>query len=121
MKPGWAPAAAPGLDAWACWVGVTERSTGLVVGAVWVGGGAWLVLLPRLPLLLPPPTRASAMAGTRRTIAATAASQRLVFIFPIPLLPIMDGADNVCWQRAPFKIDFADHMRKLGRVFDTAS
>jgi hypothetical protein len=56
-----------------------------------------------------------------RTIAAIAASQRLVLILLAPLLPISLGADNVCWLGAPFKIDFADHVRKLGEVFGAAS
>ena len=83
-KPPGAAAGVAAGRACACWVGVAERSTGLAAGAVWVGAGAWSVLLPRLPLLVPPPTRASAMAGTRRTIAAIAASKRLVLIFNHP-------------------------------------
>jgi hypothetical protein len=61
------------------------------------------------------------MAGTMRTIAATAASQRLVLILVAPLLPISLGVDNVCWLGAPFKIDFADHVRKMDEAFGAAS
>ena len=58
--------------------GVMVRSIGAaVVGAVRVGGGAVKVLEPRLPDDVPPPRRASAMAGaTSRAMAAEAASKR---------------------------------------------
>ena len=57
--------------------GVVLRSTGLEVGAVWVGAGAWSVLLPRLPVLEPPPTRASATTGKAMIATAAMASKRL--------------------------------------------
>jgi hypothetical protein len=46
-------------------------------GAVFVDGGAENVMLPRLPMELPPPSLASAMAGaSNRAVAATAANRR---------------------------------------------
>jgi NADPH:quinone reductase-like Zn-dependent oxidoreductase len=66
--------------------GVALRSTGVAPGAVWVGGGAWYVLVPRLPELVPAPARASASDGATMITAATTASQRIFFINRAPLL-----------------------------------
>jgi hypothetical protein len=75
-------AAMLGFGAGCC--GVVLRSTGFAVGAVWVGGGAWLVLLPRLPELEPAPARASANDGAMTITAAITASQRIVFTIEHP-------------------------------------
>src|SRR5688500_13443294 len=86
MKPpGAACVGAPvdGFCAGCC--GVVLRSTGLALGAVWVGGGAWSVWVPRLPELEPAPARASANVGAMMIAAAIAASQRIFFIFEIPV------------------------------------
>jgi hypothetical protein len=58
--------------------GVKVRSIGAaMLGAVRVVGGAENVMLPRLPMELPLPMRASAMAGaSRSTTAAAIASKR---------------------------------------------
>ena len=55
-----------------------ERCIGAAVpGAVRVDGGGENVKPPRLPIELPPPSRASATAGARaREAAATAARRR---------------------------------------------
>ena len=71
----WAAVAGFGADC----VGVVLRSTGFALGAVWVGAGAWPVLLPRLPELVPAPARASANEGATMITAATTASQRIFF------------------------------------------
>ena len=64
--------------------GVVLRSTGFAVGAVWVGAGAWSVLLPRLPALEPAPARASANEGATMITAAITASQRMSFTIEHP-------------------------------------
>jgi hypothetical protein len=73
----------------ACCCGVVLRSTGFAVGAVWVGGGAWSVWLPRLPELEPAPARASANEGATTMTAAITASQRIFFAIEHP-----------CWTQA---------------------
>src|SRR6185436_20881903 len=74
-----APAAGCALCAAALFPGwVMDFSIGAAVfGAVLVVGGAWNVFAPRLPALLPLPTRASARSASRaRDAAATMESQQ---------------------------------------------
>src|SRR5258708_32291859 len=65
----WAAVAGLGADC----VGVALRSMGFALGAVWVGAGAWPVLLPRLPELGPAPARASATECATLISAASTA------------------------------------------------
>jgi hypothetical protein len=62
-----APCAALGAPGW-----VIERSIGAALGAVFVEGAELKVRLPRLPALLPPPTRASAKSTMSTDVAASA-------------------------------------------------
>src|SRR5258708_6819445 len=84
-------------------VGVALRSIGAAVGAVLVGAGAAPVLEPRLPLLVPPPTRASAMTGIIKMTAARAASQRDIFMISATLSLDIANADNGRWISGHFK------------------
>jgi hypothetical protein len=74
----WAYPGAPKPGAGAGEFGVMVRSIGDArLGAVRVIGGAENVMLPRLPIELPPPRRASAMAGaSSRAATATTARKR---------------------------------------------
>ena len=104
MKPGLAPAAAApaGLADGLCCCGVALRSTGLEVGAVWVGAGAWPDLLPRLP---PLPARASAgdgaSEGAAMIRAARIASQRNLVIRTSLLNRVHPGLFCTRYVRAP--------------------
>src|SRR5215831_19633052 len=60
-----------GLPKFGC---VVERSMDDVDGMVDVGGGAEYVRVPRLPRLVPLPTRASALEATKPVVAATIAT-----------------------------------------------
>jgi hypothetical protein len=58
-------------------LGVSVRSIGAaVMGAVRVVGGAEFVMLPRLPMELPPPKRASDTAGASNMLATAMAANR---------------------------------------------
>jgi hypothetical protein len=71
--PGAVAAEGPGVD------GVMVRCIGTADGAVLVGAGAESVRLPRLPMELPLPERASASPGaSAREKAARAAMAKLV-------------------------------------------
>src|SRR5476651_388166 len=87
-------------------VGVVLRAIGAAVGAVLVGAGAEPVLEPRLPLLVPPPTRASAITGTIKRTAAIAASQRDLFMIPATLSLDIANAGNVRWISLHFKVPY---------------
>src|SRR4029077_18949881 len=85
MKPpdcGAVAAAVAGLCACCC--GGVLPSPGFALGAVWVGGGAWSVWLPRLPELEPAPARASANEGATTITPASPASQRIFFTIEHP-------------------------------------
>jgi hypothetical protein len=63
---------------------VTVRCIGATDGAVLVGGGAEKVRDPRLPMLPPPPTRASAALISTPTVKAAATTAvSLVNLKPI--------------------------------------
>src|SRR5471030_2364301 len=92
-------------------VGVALRSIGAALGAVLVGAGAAPVLEPRLPLLVPPPTRAWAMTGTIKITAAIAASQRDLFMISATLSLDIANADNVRWISRHFKVPYRAQKR----------
>ena len=91
-----------GLADGLCCCGVALRSTGLEVGAVWVGAGAWPDLLPRLPP--PPAARASAgdgaSEGTAMIRAARIASQRNLVIWTSLLNRVRPGPFCTQYVRA---------------------
>src|ERR1700742_3224838 len=71
--------AAPGAEGW-----VAERCSGDMDGAVCVGAGVEKVRVPRLPELLPPPIRASAVLAT--SASAIVAAPNIARTRPNPVM-----------------------------------